>query len=976
MKFNNDYPLRVKGSIRNEIFNTLKRQIKETVVDLKIEGFTTKEPVPFKDRLDYKLKNFKPGDSWGELFDCAWFLITGKIENYNKKEDYYLSLDFNGELCLFDNKGTPLKGFTNGSSVFDRGLGEPGKYDYLINDLIKKDGSVSFWVEGGTNDLFGSIQNNARILYAKIIKKDPVKEELFFDLESLFSLLNSNALNEMQQKELLSDLEKISWLIMYDEEDFVKKSLAITKKYYNGKINPNYNVYSIGHAHMDLAWLWPIRETKRKISRTVSTAIDLLEKHPEYIFGISQPQQLEWIKEDYPKLFDKIKELVAKGRIELQGGLWCEPDTNVSGEEALVRQMLYGIRYYLENFNFRVRNVWLPDVFGYSGNMPQIIKKSGLDYFMTIKLSWNLRNVFPYKSFIWEGIDSSSVIAHMPPEGTYNSPALPTSIIKAIEQYDEKEIAPIFLNVFGIGNGGGGPGEEHIERIKRQSYLEGLPKNEFKRADTFFEDLSKYENVLPHYKGELYFENHQGVFTSAPNAKKYNRLLEEALRSLEIYLVLNGNFAKHQAKIDKIWKEVLLYQFHDILPGSSIKRVYEESDKRYKEMLKEIEEIFKQNNAKEIYFNPNIFSQTLTKVENNKVKTYNFEPLSTSSDYIEETFKKIANTEFETKDLKITISKEDGTLTSIFNKLTNTELLNGKGNELLLYRDFGNGWDIPDHYRMQTPKKLSLTKQETFESDSFYLIKNNYKVLNTTIREEVLINKNTNVITFKHETDLKDLGYMLRTKFPVTVESDEATFDIQFGHLNRSRKNENNITLAQYEVPHYKWLFVSDNKNSIGITNKSKYGAYVKDNILDLNLTRSTDYPGKNLGIEKTDYEYSFVILSSDDPISEIDKLSNMQNTYFPLVGKDQNFSNLIKLTNDKLYISAIKGSYDKDGIIIRIVNPNNKSHTTKLELGITFEKIEFTNLVEERINDFNILDEISLSNFEVITLKVYPKNK
>lgn len=975
MEFNNNYLLRIKHKIKDAIFNKLDKMLRLDVCDLDIYALKSKEPIAFsKDLLDKKkYKPIKVGDSFGKLFDCAWFIIEGKIPNYNKNDIYYLSMDFNGELLLFSPNGEPLKGFTNGSSVFDRGLGEPGKYDYEINNLINPDGSVSFLVDGAANDLFGFLSDGAKIKYCKIIKKSDELFKLYYDLEFLYDLMMSDLSDEKYSRKLLDDLDLISNLIIYEESNLLEVANNLIKKYLENKTKSNISVYSIGHAHMDLAWLWPVRETKRKIARNLSNVIYLIEKYPGFNFGISQPQQLKWLKNGYPSLYEKVKKYISEGRIEPQGGMWVEADTNISGEEALVRQMLHGVKFFQDEFNFRVKNLWLPDVFGYSGNIPQIMKKSGLDYFMTIKLSWNLVNVFPYKSFIWEGIDKSKIIAHMPPEGTYNSATRPSSLLDGVKKYPEKEISPLFLNVFGIGDGGGGPGEEHVQRIIREKDIYPLAKNNFSRSDIFFEELKKYEDKLPKFSGELYFENHQGCYTSAPNNKKYNRLLEEKLRSLEVYLSLNDDFDKYNSEIKEIWEEVLLYQFHDILPGSSIMRVYEESEKRYQILSKRIDEISSNLKNTKYFFNPNLYQGEKIEKKDNEYLVYNMNPLSTNSDVI--SYKKDDNridlNDIRTSNLKIKISDSTGQILSIYNNLTNTELLTKpEGNKLSVYKDFGNGWDICDNYRFQTPKTATLVSQEVSSYDRFIEIINNYEFLNSTILERVLIDTEKDLIYFYHDTNLQDMKYMLRTSFPVNVDTDDCYFDIQFGHLKRKRNENSNITKAQYEMCGYKWIMLSDDKNKVGLINKSKYGFYTKNGVLDINLVRSSDYPGKTLGIGKTDYSYIFAPIKSDDPLTEIDRLANCFNTYYLPVCESYNYLDSISLDNEKIILSAFKMSYDGKSHIIRLYNPTSKVQKAKFNINKKCSEIKFCNLVEEDL-DKEFTNNLKFDPFEIITIKI-----
>lgn len=967
MKFNNNYELRVKNQIKDSV-KKLKSLIFTKVIDTKIYGFVTKEPILYKDRLNYKYKEFKIGMPWtNELFNCGWFNLKTVIPNFNKNNNYYLVLDYNSELLLYDNKGIPLKGFTPGSSVFDRELGEPGKDHYQINKLLNKD-TLDCYIDAGANDLFGFKQNDFIIKESYIGLKDENIEKLYYDLEFLLGYIDTLSSEELNSSKEFQALVQISHLITYENPDFVNKSLSITEEFFKNENLATFPIYAVGHSHMDLAWLWPIRETKRKIARNLSNVIYLIEKNPHFVFGISQMQQLSWVKELYPELFKKVKHYVELGNIEIQGGMWVESDSNLPGEEALIRQFLHGMEFIKKEFNIKVNNCWLPDCFGFNGNMPQIIKSSGIDNFMTIKISWNLVNLFPYKSFIWEGIDCSRVLVHMPPEATYNSPINCNSIKKSVLNYPEANIAPLALSVYGIGDGGGGPGDEHASRINHAQSFNPLPaKPKFSSAAKFFEELNKYYDKLPIWKGELYLENHQGCYSSAPRIKQYNRLLEEQLRSLEIYFSLKNNLKKYP-NFNKYWEEVLLYQFHDILPGSSIMRVYDEAISRYNQMHNELNMLTKKNDS--YRFNPNLRNASFIELSDNQdmITSYSIKKFSAAKG-AEEPRKKIQPLEtYKTNNLDIAISNETGFIESI--KYLNKELLlNKEGNKLSVYKDFGNGWDIPDHYRSQVPITPKLTKQVVYEFSSYYLIKNNYTFLNSKLAEALVIDKKRDLIYFFHNLDLKDMHYMLRTSFNIDIDTQEVYCDIQFGHLKRSRLNDTRINWAQYEIPAQKWVLVKDDTRSVGLITKTKNGFYAKDNILDITLSRSSDYPGKTLGIEKSSYSYVFAPLNTCNALEDIDWLANEYNTFYPEVGNIENLD-LVNIDNKNIYLSALKKGINDNAYIIRLSNPTEVKQDFSLDVKLNYTAAFIVNSVEDSLEELSSL-KFSLEPFSFISIKL-----
>ena len=517
----------------------LENKIYTKIGDISLSFARTKEPIPFKEKETLTYKPIKVSESWGDLFDCAWFKLTGKVDKQYLNKDLYLRFDVSGEALLYTEAGVPLKGFTNGSSVFDRQYGEPGKRNFKINDFIQKDGTFECFLDCGCNDLFGNYQDNGSVVLAEIAIKDETIETIYYDLETCIDLLLVYNEDSEEYISLFEILHQIYHLVEYEEVDMVSKIRNLTKDILKKDKKNQKTIHALGHAHLDLAWLWPIRETKRKLLRTLTNIFYLFEKYPDFKFGFSQPQLLEWLETESKELYEKVQYYHKLGRFELQGGAWVEMDTNITGEEAMIRQFLYGMNYYREHFDYEPKSLWLPDVFGYSGNLPQIIKKCGLDYFMTIKISWSLINRFPHHTFMYEGIDGSSVLAHMPPEGNYNSSAYAHSFKQTEDAYREREISNESLLLFGIGDGGGGPGDEHMERIARNENLSVIPNIDIISSEEFFEKLALKKETYPRHVGELYLENHQGTFTSQSNIKKYNRYLEQKLKTVEYLLAYN-----------------------------------------------------------------------------------------------------------------------------------------------------------------------------------------------------------------------------------------------------------------------------------------------------------------------------------------------------------------------------------------------------------------------------------------------------
>ena len=584
-------PAVARGSLA-EVEHRIKAAVYTPLAALAASAWVTPEPVPFARRRDGRELRLLPGDQWSEaVFDCAWFRFTGTVPAAAKGQDVVLLIDVNGEGCVVDEAGRPRLGLTNVNSTFDREHGEPGKRVVPFRAPAEGGEIVEIWVEAGANDLFGVRQDNGQLKEALVALRNPNLHVLQYDFEVLHELLRLLPATSARAVSLRQALVRAAGLLrdITDAKAAVARAILAPLLAARGS-DRSLTISAVGHAHMDLAWLWPIRETIRKCGRTFATTLDLMERYPDYVFGASQPQQYDWVKEHYPDLYARIKRRVAEGRWEVQGAMWVEPDTNLPGGEALIRQILYGKRFFREEFGKDPDCLWVPDVFGYSGALPQILAKSGVPYFMTQKLSWSLVTRHPYHTFWWEGIDGSKVLAHMPPEATYDSAADPRSVLAAAQNFLEKGVSDRCLMLFGIGDGGGGPGEEHLERLAREADLAGLCPVVQEPARAFFHHIAADGARLPTWSGELYLERHQGTYTTQGRIKRFNRKLELALRELELMAAMAAIFAGMpypRARLERIWKEVLLYQFHDILPGSSITRVYDEATPRYEALLKE-----------------------------------------------------------------------------------------------------------------------------------------------------------------------------------------------------------------------------------------------------------------------------------------------------------------------------------------------------------------------------------------------------
>ena len=941
--------------------------------DLKMEYAKTAEPVPFSERLQLEYKPIKEGELWSDrVWDCGWFHITGNVPVSPEGRELCLALDFEGEGCIFDLNGTPLRGITNKSSEFDRELGMPGKkYVRLSECVASGSNEIDIWVETGNNDLFGNIRTGT-VKECAVVSRDTERLALFYDYAFLLNLMESVSEEDPLHYTLAYALEQVAVLATIEmSAETVAKCRAILKPHLERKniSDPLLKFYAVGHSHLDLAWLWPLRESHRKAGRTFATALANLKKYPEYIYGASQPQQFEWVKKEYPALYEKIKEAVKEGRFEVQGGMWVEADTNVSGGEALIRQFIYGTKFWKEEFGKTVDTLWLPDVFGFSGALPQIMRGCGCRNFVTIKLSWNMVNEFPYHSFKWQGIDGSEILAHMPPEGTYNSSASPKCVRKAAGNYSQRGLSKNALMLYGIGDGGGGPGSQHIEHLIREKNICGVPNVIPATSVEFFKALRKEEALLPLYKGEIYLERHQGTYTSQSDNKYYNRRMENGLCAYEFAQVVCDT--REQDITDEIWKETLLYQFHDILPGSSIKRVYDESVPRYRQMLAEVtehtENILAKSGNETCVYNTTSFRRKEYVFADGKWQIVTAEPYSIAKlEAVEGEFCVYSDGRVFGNELVEVTLADDGSVVSVIDKRTGREALKQPSGAFDVYDDCGNGWDFYHGYKNGNVGKFVKTACAAFVDGPKAGVKISYKYGKSTIEQTISVTEGNPLVRFDMKADWHELEKMLRAVFFPNVVTDEVTCDIQFGNVKRSMLENNSIQTAQYEMCAHKWVDMSELTHGVALINDSKYGYSCKHGCVSIDLLRSQKHPCE--AQDNGEHEFSYALYIHEGNVHDSDVAAHAYAFNRPLtVVKSKPVNSLVKTDNLHAVIEAVKPAEDGNGYIVRLYNDRPDTITAKLTAQ--GKKLTLTDMLERKIAPTD--GNLTFRGYEIITVRV-----
>ena len=715
-----------------------------------------------------------------------------------------------------------------------------------------------------------------------------------------------------------------------------------------------FKISAIGHTHIDVAWLWRLRHTREKTARSFSTVLELMKEYPDYKFFHSTPQVYQFIKEDHPELYSQIKKRVAEGRWEADGGTWLEPDANIPSGEALTRQFLYGSRFFAHEFGVKQTVLWLPDVFGYSWALPQIMKGFGIENFMTTKISWNDTNRMPHDTFMWEGIDGSQVLTHFVTTVdpgtdyhdsskwyyTYNGQITPHTVMGTYHVYADKPLNNDLLLSYGFGDGGGGPQREMIENIDIINQLPGLPTVENTRIDDYFVQLRKNISAsqlpIPNWNGELYLEYHRGTYTSQARVKQQNRQLELQLRDVEIRYtkaVTNQLTAYPKAELDDVWEMVLRNQFHDILPGSSIHEVYEDNKAEYAHGFEVIQKLNQQLNDLElesktnnyVVDNPNAwFITELVEIEQSasgyfvdedghklaaeksgdhyqvlvvakplQATTIHFVVAEKTNEVValQEQRQSIAN------DFYRLTWNDAGQLTEIYDLENQREVLSesGLGNVLTVYEDRPteyDNWNIDVDYP-EKPTILAADQIDVIQdSELEKKVVFHYSFLNSTIKQTVTLYQHSRRIDFENEIDWQDHNHLLRTAFETALLADQATFDVQYGNVKRPTNSNTSWEAAKFETVAHKWADLSQRDYGVALLNDGKYGYSVKQNIISMSLLKAGVYPDTEADIGEHRFTYSLLPHEGDFVSGEVERVAmELNNPLTVVTGKTTTIS-------------------------------------------------------------------------------------
>lgn len=790
----------------------------------------------------------------------------------------------------------------------------------------------------------------------------------------------------------------------------------------------------IGHTHIDVAWWWTVAQTREKVGRSFATVLKLMEEYPNYKFMSSQPQLYYFLKERYPELYEQVKERVKEKRWEPEGGMWVEADCNLTSGESLVRQFMHGKRFFKEEFGVDNKILWLPDVFGYSGALPQIMKKCGIDYFMTTKLAWNQFNKIPYDTMMWRGIDGTEVLTHLittlgvsqPIKDfftTYNGMLHPDAIMGGWMRYQNKDINNDILISYGYGDGGGGPTREMIETsIRMEKGVKGIPCVRQEFARNYFDELAERvegNRRLPVWEGEFYFEYHRGTLTSMGRNKRSNRKSELGLMDLELLSVLAEKMVAYPTEeLDAIWKLVLINQFHDILPGSAIKEVYDVTKAEYAEIAEKLEKMIAERKKalagsgdaitifnttgkerSDIVVLPQTDAEVLVDTEGNTypvqktkegavayvqnlpAKGYKSFTGAKAEKEAAVPFTLVNDYQLETPFYTVKLD-EQGMFTGIFDKENDREVIQEgqRANLIRMYEDkpiYFDNWDIDIYY---TEKFWDVDQVEHMEWTEVgpvrAVLEIERKASKSTIRQKIIFYADSRRIEFSTHVDWKEHQTLLKVHFPVAVHTDEATFDVQFGNLTRKTHQNTSWDVARFESCGQKWMDLSEGHYGVSLLNDCKYGHSVKDSNMALTLIKSGTEP--NPTTDQEEHDFTYAIYPHAEGWRQAQTVTEAYKLNQPLLVETGTETkpaySFASVDASNVIMETVKNAEDGEGTVIRMYESENSYTKTKLTVNAEFKKAFICNLLEETeseafVNGNEI--EVVLKPYEVVTVKL-----
>ena len=1020
---------------------TLKDDFYRPLGIISWEAFRTMEHLSPEEAVKGPFEPVEPGFTWGKTWEYCWF--RGKVVLPKAAEGKRIVMDLrpDGESTLFVNGrefGTYRASWVSQKHHFieDNALSteaEAGtEYEILMETYAghyypeSPDGGCATGpvLPGAYQDpLEEGKRRTLGVCTFGIWNEDAY--QLWMDADTLKQVLDKLDPNSLRAAKIAEALEKFTLVVDFEQDEAGRiasyragrEALKPALEAKNGSTAPVF--YAIGNAHIDLAWLWPMAETHRKTERTFAAQLRLLEEYPEYKYIQSQPAAYEMCRKYYPELFQRIKKAVKDGKWIAEGAMWVEPDTNMASGEALIRQLLYGKKYYKEEFGVDSQMLWLPDTFGYTAALPQILKSCGVRYLVTQKIFWsyNEGEQFPYHYFYWEGMDGSKITSFLPTSYTYRTD--PSELISVWENRSQKRDLDAFLLPFGYGDGGGGPARDYLEYAEREKDLEGCPKVKQENPITFFKEMEKEGGPKHTYTGELYFSAHRGTYTSQAMVKQNNRRCELSMRELEFWstlAALKGKAYPAEA-VERLWKEVLLHQFHDILPGSSIARVYQEAEKAFHAILDESHELtekalqsltegengitvgnslgFAYETVLEL---PESFAAGAKTKEGKEIptekigdKVYGLAELPAYG------MVSLVPTEEQTKAEDEVVLTQKGDTYVLENRQVKT-VVNGKGevtsfvlkasgrefaaepmNRFHLYKDVPrlfDAWDIDSNYKEQEITAAEDVKVSVLQAGSLRsVLKVTGRISNSSFIQYIRLDAGSKRLEFETVIDWKELHRLLKVAFPVCVFAENGINEMQFGYVERPTRRSRTYDKDRFEVCNHRYSALCDGAHGAAVLNDCKYGISMNENALELTLLRAAAAPEMHADNREHHFTYAFTAWEGSFADSDVVRQGYELNVKPVVANGTVNAFSMFGVEKNNVILESVKLAEDGSGdLILRLYESKKAAVHTALFTTLPVVQAWSCTMLEEKETELVVEDKsISLDfrAFEIKTLRL-----
>ncbi|PNI07097.1 alpha-mannosidase [Arthrobacter sp. AFG7.2] len=966
------------------------------------------EPVPALEAMRQHFRPQEQGALWGKPWGTKWLRLQGEVpESWGTEPDttveVLVDLGFTIEVPGFQCEGIAWR--PDGSII----KAVSPRNQYIPLKLLGGGMAVDFYVEAAANPDVAQGWTFAPTPYGDkttageapqyrlgsiaIAELNQTVWELRQDIWTLGGLMVELPVELPRRHEILRALERMMDLM--DPDDVAGTAAAGREALAEVLGRPAYasahQLVATGHAHIDSAWLWPVRETIRKCARTFSNVVALMDENPHFVFSCSSAQQLAWIKESYPELFSRIREKIRGGQFVPVGGMWVESDTNMPGGEAMARQFVEGKGFFLAEFGIECREAWLPDSFGYSAALPQIVKSAGSRWFLTQKISWNQTNKMPHHTFNWEGIDGTRIFTHFPPVDTYNSELSARELAHAERNYRDHGRGTVSLVPFGYGDGGGGPTREMLAAASRTADLEGSPKVRIGSAESFFTQAEADYPGLPVWVGEMYLELHRGTYTSQAKTKKGNRRSEHLLREAELWCTTatvrtGGTFAYPAAELKRLWRLVLLQQFHDILPGSSIAWVHQDAERNYQAISDALEAIIGQAAAAALGGGDRTFLLNAAPHARDGVPALAAaEPVAHAGGV--QAVARGAGYILDNGVIRAVVDA-GGLISSLVDHASGREAIapGERGNLLELHRDTPNewdAWDIDEFYRRNVTRVTQAASLRLIREGSDAVVIVERLAGDSTVIQRISLAAGSPSLSITTSVDWQEREKLLKLGFALDVRAERSAAETQFGHVFRPTHTNTSWETAKFEICAHRWIHVAEPGYGVAISNSSTYGHDVARTIRDsdggttttvrLSLLRAPKFPDPEA--DRGLHEMT-VSIRPGAGIAEAVEEGYRTNLAPRLVRGASPVEPLFSVTNRALVIEAVKLAEDGSGdVIVRLYESLGQRSAGRLSVNFPVHGIGAVDLLERPVDAPGVKAgpdgaELVLRPFQLVTLR------